>query len=167
MFAYTKNNTLSFISSVELTADFLQDLADYTVIEYPDTITDPILQDGAIIQRPHIETEAEKFERVYQNILSIESLTEDTDHAILEGLTFSDTAIGDVIAHRVFLDPATGKGNPHGQMAMLAKIIANPAYAQDPDAIAKSQAINNIRLFFGLSRLTPEEQAERRAMRGG
>lgn len=79
------------------------------------------------------------------------------------GFTFSDTAIGDVIAHRVFLDPATGKGNPHGQMAMLAKIIANPAYAQDPEVIEKSQAINNIRLFFGLSRLTPEEQAERRA----
>lgn len=84
MFAYTKNNTISFISSVELTADFLPDLADYTVIEYPDTITDPVLQDGEIVQRPQEESEQQKFDRVYAALLELENIDENTDHAILE-----------------------------------------------------------------------------------
>ena len=183
MFAYiTQDNTISFLS-FEILPEEIQDgftteqqeggdgeqitvevpnmvpnpaIAGLTPIEYDWTIiTDPVVVDGEIVQRPHIESEQEKFDRVFSNIIALDTLDETTDQSVLEWLTFSDTAIGDVIANRVFKDEMTGKGNPHWQMAMMAKIIANPAYATTPEVIAKLQAINNIRVFFGLSSITP------------
>lgn len=45
-------------------------------------------------------------------------------------------------------------------MAMMTKLIANPAYATTPEVVAKLQAINKIRDFFRLSPIIQEGQEE-------
>lgn len=115
-----------------------------------------ILENGKIkiIPKPEeekVETEAEKFERIFKKICSPEIiLNSETDHEILEWVEFSDTAIGDVIATKVFFDEKTGKWNPHGQMAMMAKTIADPSYKETEEVQNKMKSINDIRVFFGL-----------------
>lgn len=71
----------------------------------------------------------------------------------LEGITFTDKEIGDIILQRVF------EWNPHGQSAMLAKTSAylmsvvsgNPNEELLTDIQAKQARINEVRAKFNLS----------------
>lgn len=78
----------------------------------------------------------------------------------LAGITFSDQEIGDIIVHRVF------GGNPHAQMAMMAKIMSimmkqmmwETLSSQEMEILAKSEEsktqINEIRAKFNLQMIS-------------
>lgn len=145
MFAFIKNQKIIAISSFVINENFDE------MLEFSEEIQNPYFDGSQIIEAPKIETEQEKFERIFKKICSPEIiLNSETDHEILEWVEFSDTAIGDVIATKVFFDEKTGKWNPHGQMAMMAKTIADPSYKATEEVQNKMKSINDIRLFFGL-----------------
>ena len=78
----------------------------------------------------------------------------------LEWVTFSDQEIGDIIVHRVF------DGNPHAQMAMMAKVMSimmkqmmwEALSSQEMEILAKSEEsktqINEIRAKFNLQTIS-------------
>jgi len=181
MIAYTQDNTISFLSFTLLPEE-IQDgftteeqenddgtttsvevpvmipnpaIEGLTPIEYDGTtITDPILEDGKIVQRPHIETPDEKYQRIFSTLVALETLDETTDPAILEGVKFTDTQKGDLIVAREFKDSNTGLPNPHGQTAMFSKIFSGNT---DPAFLAtvqeKTIKTNQILAFFHMSHL--------------
>ena len=150
MFAYTKNNHIEFISATLLDDEFLATLEnheDFEVLEYPDEIQNPIFENGKIVEAPKIESEWEKYARVFSILANPENAL--TTKA-LEGLHFTDEQIGDLIQARVF------GGNPHAQMALLAKIQAmtlsgTPNPWLIAEATATQAGINAVREFFKLS----------------
>lgn len=126
----------------------------HTEIEYSDSINDPTLENWKIIQRPNIESAEDKFRRVFSNLVALEVINETTSPTILEGVVFTHTQMGDLIVARLFKDPITGNPNPHGQIAMFAKMFAGN---KDPQFLAYVQdrtlKTNQILAFFQMSAL--------------
>lgn len=158
MFAYIKENKIAFISTEKLGEEFLQNLKNhqsYSEKEYDEkTIKNPIVSEsGEIIEAPKIETQEEKFERIFSILANPEN---DLETKKLEWVKFNDKQIGDLIQARVF------NNNPHSQMAMQAKFSAwiGSVIMQKPNIELKSEIdekqakINEVRVFFGLPPLT-------------
>lgn len=157
MFAYIFQNKISFISAEKLDTDFLPDAEKYQVVEYDNTITDPVYNATTkkIEQKKYKETRDEKFARVYKKLLALPELNATTDTAILEGVEFSDKEKGDLIVDRVF------EGNPHGQSAMFANLLSG---RKDPDFmlwVARSQQLtSHILEFFKMDGIGEKEREE-------
>lgn len=142
MFAFIKNNKISVLSPILIDWDFEK------IIEFdPSKIQNPYFDGSQIIEAPKIETETEKFERIFAYLANpTNPLTKEK----LEGIEFNDEQIGNLILARVF------DNNPHGQTALQTKVIAMlMAKKENPELLAeivqKMEKINEIRLFFGLS----------------
>lgn len=145
MFAFIKNNKISVLSPILIDWDFEK------IIEFdPSKIQNPYFDGSQIIEAPKIETEQEKFERIFNYFANSENKLEKEK---LEGIEFDDEQIGNLILARVF------DNNPHGQTALQTKVIAMlMAKKENPELLAeivqKMEKINEIRLFFGLSAIT-------------
>lgn len=145
MFAFIKNNKISVLSPILIDWDFEK------IIEFdPSKIQNPYFDGSQIIEAPKIETEQEKFERIFNYFANSENKLEKEK---LEGIEFDDEQIGNLILARVF------DNNPHGQTALQTKVIAMlMAKKENPELLAeivqKMEKINEIRLFFGLSPIT-------------
>lgn len=145
MFAFIKNNKISVLSPILIDWDFEK------IIEFdPSKIQNPYFDGSQIIEAVKIETEQEKFERIFTYLANpTNPLTKEK----LEGIKFNDEQIGNLILARVF------DNNPHGQTALQTKVIAMlMAKKENPELLAeivqKMEKINEIRLFFGLSPIT-------------
>lgn len=144
MYAYVKDNNISFLSF-----SLVPSQDEHEVIEYNNSITDPVYEDGQIIQSPHIESDYEKKIRVIQAIVSAESLEwVDTEWAL-----FSDQDIGEIILQRVF------NGNKFWESALQGKISAyilsllqnEPNTALFSEIADKQAQVNEVRVFFWLT----------------
>lgn len=142
MFAFIKNNKISVLSPILIDWDFEK------IIEFDSSkIQNPYFDGSQIIEAVKIETEQEKFERIFTYLANpTNPLTKEK----LEGIEFNDEQIGNLILARVF------DNNPHGQTALQTKVIAMlMAKKENPELLAeivqKMEKINEIRLFFGLS----------------
>lgn len=142
MFAFIKNNKISVLSPILIDWDFEK------IIEFDSSkIQNPYFDGSQIIEAVKIETETEKFERIFAYLANpTNPLTKEK----LEGIEFNDEQIGNLILARVF------DNNPHGQTALQTKVIAMlMAKKENPELLAeivqKMEKINEIRLFFGLS----------------
>lgn len=157
MFAYIHNDTVSLISAEKLDTDFFPDSEKYTIIEYDNSITDPIYNSKTkkIEQKIHEETRPEKFARVYQKLLALPELNATTDTSILEGVEFTDKEKGDLVVDRVF------KGNPHEQSAMFANLLSG---RNDPDFMlwvaTSKQLTSHILEFFKMDGIGEKEREE-------
>ena len=157
MFAYIFQNKISFISAEKLDKDFLPGAEKYQIIEYNNTITEPIYneQTQKIEQKKHEETRAEKFARVYQKLRELPELNATTDTAILEGIEFTDKEKGDLIVDRVF------EGNPHGQSAMFANLLSGRNDADFMLWVSRSQQLtSHILEFFKMDGIGEKEREE-------
>lgn len=147
MFYYQhKNSTNFFLSPEKLAKNFLPNLDEYEIFEYSDEIKNPMLKNGKIIEAPKIESESEKFTRIFTYFANSENPLETEK---LEGIEFNDKQIGDLILARVF------GGNPHGQTALQTKVIAMlMAKKENPELLVeilqKMEKINEVRVFFEL-----------------
>lgn len=150
MFAYIYNNTISFVSAERLDTVFLSDAEKYQVVEYDNTITDPVYDTKTqkIEQKIYEETRAEKFARVYQKLLKLPTINKNTDKAILEGIEFTDTERGMLTADYAF------NGNLQNQFNYMMAILTNTADEKTlHDAAIALGKINGICEFFGLNPL--------------
>lgn len=157
MFAYIQNNNISFLSTEKLDKDFLPDAEKYQVVEYDNTITDPIYnaKTQKIDQKKYEETRDEKFARVYKKLLELPELNATTDTSILEGIEFTDKEKGDLIVDRVF------EGNPHGQSAMFANLLSGRKDADFMLWVAHSQQLtSHILEFFKMDGIGEKEREE-------
>lgn len=140
MYAYIKNGVIDCISHEVI------EIPDAEIIEYQDTISNPMYSNGEIIE--YVDEEKEKKYRIYQSLIT----TPDISTVDLEGIIFTDKEIGDIILERVF------EGNPHGQSAMLAKTSAYLMSVMTGDSNeellsdiqAKQARINEVRAKFNL-----------------
>lgn len=141
MYAYIKNGVIDCISHEVI------ELPDTEIIEYQDTISNPVYSNGEIIE--YIDEEREKKYRIYQSLIS----TPDLSTVDLEGITFSNEEIGDIILARVFA------GNPYAEAALQAKTSAyllsviqgNPNEELLASIQEKQARINEVRAKFNLS----------------
>ncbi len=67
MYAYIKNGVIDCISHE------VMDLPDTEIIEYQDTISNPLYSNGEIIE--YIDEEKEKKDRIYQSLISIPDIS--------------------------------------------------------------------------------------------
>lgn len=143
MYAYIKNGVIDCISHEAI------ELPDTEIIEYQDTISNPVYSNGEIIE--YIDEEVERKARVKQALIS----TSDLSSVDLEWVIFSDIEIGDIIQERVF------GGNPHAESALQAKTSAyllsvmqwNPNAQIFEEIQAKKSRINELRTKFNLNTL--------------
>lgn len=141
MYAYIQNGMISCISHEAM------EIPESEIIEYDDQIVNPIYRDGEIIE--YIDEEVERKARVKQSLIS----TPDISSVDLEGVSFSDIEIGDIIQARVF------NGNPHAESALQAKTSAYllSVVSGDPNTQLleeinlKREQINEIRTKFNLN----------------
>ena len=150
MFAYIQNNNISFLSAEKLNTVFLSDAEKYQVVEYDNSITDPVYNEKTqkIEQKKHEETREEKFARVYQKLLALPELNATTDTAILEGLNFSPKEIYELTADRVY------GGNPYEPTVIVGNMVFNkndPEFLEDTQK--KLMLSNQILAFFGMDKL--------------
>jgi len=141
MYAYIKNWVIDCISYEII------EMPDSEMIEYQDSIWNPIYSNGEILE--YVDEESVKKYRIFSSIIS----TQDISSLDLEWVTFSDIEIGEIIRSRVFA------GNPYAESALQAKTSAYllSALAGNPndELLAsiqdKQEKINEIRLKFGLT----------------
>lgn len=141
MYAYIKNGVIDCISHEVI------EIPDSEIIEYRDTISNPMYSNGKIIE--YVDEEKEKKYRIYQSLIS----NPDISSVDLEWIVFTDKEIGDIILDRVF------GWNPHAESALQAKIsayIISVMSGKPNDEILisikdKQEKINEIRLKFGLT----------------
>lgn len=141
MYAYIKNWVIDCISQEII------EMQDSEMIEYQDSILNPIYSNGEILE--YVDEENVKKYRIFSSLISA------TDLALvdLEWLTFTDIEIGEIIRSRVFA------GNPYAESALQAKIsayIISVMSGKTNDEILisikdKQEKINEIRLKFGLT----------------
>lgn len=150
MFAYIQNNNISFLSAEKLDKDFLPDAEKYQIIEYDNSITDPVYNEKTqkIEQKKHEETRDEKFARVYQKLLALPTINKNTDKAILEGIEFTDKERGMLTEDYAF------NGNLQNQLNYMMAIFTNTADTKTlHDAGIALGKLNGICEFFGLNPL--------------
>ena len=150
MFAYISQNKISFISAEKLDKDFLADAEKYQVVEYDNTITDPIYnaKTQKIEQKKYEETRDEKFTRVYKKLLALPTINKNTDKVILEGIEFTDKERGDLTVDYAL------NGNIQNQLNYMMAILTNTADEKTlHDAAIALGKINGICEFFGLNPL--------------
>lgn len=157
MFAYIHNDTVSLISAEKLDTDFFPDSEKYAIIEYDNSITDPIYnaKTKKIEQKIHEETRPEKFARVYQKLLALPELNVTTDTAILEGLEFSPKEIYELTADRVY------GGNVYEPIVVVGNLVFgknDQAFLEDTQK--KTILSSQILAFFGMDKLGPLEREE-------
>ena len=141
MYAYIQNEEILFVSQEIIEND------DVLMIEYDNSITDPVYVDGVIQQRTF--PEIEKKERIQASLISSPHL-ETVD---LEWIQFSNIEIGDIIQARVF------GGNPHSESALQAKVSAyifsvmngEPNETLRSEIEDKQNKVNEVRLKLWLS----------------
>lgn len=141
MYAYIKNWVIDCISYEII------EMPDSEMIEYQDSIWNPIYSNGEILE--YVDEESVKKYRIFSSLIS----TPDLSSVDLEWVTFSDIEIGEIIRSRVFA------GNPYAEAALQAKTSAYllSALAGNPndELLAsiqdKQEKINEIRLKFGLT----------------
>lgn len=141
MYAYIKNWVIDCISYEII------EMPDSEMIEYQDSIWNPIYSNGEILE--YVDEESVKKYRIFSSIIS----TQDISSLDLEWVTFSDIEIWEIIRSRVFA------GNPYAESALQAKTSAYllSALAGNPndELLAsiqdKQEKINEIRLKFGLT----------------
>lgn len=141
MYAYIKNWVIDCISQEII------EMQDSEMIEYQDSILNPIYSNGEILE--YVDEESMKKYRIFSSLIS----SHDLALIDLEWLTFSDIEIGEIIRSRVFA------GNPYAESALQAKTSAYllSALAGNPndELLAsiqdKQEKINEIRLKFGLT----------------
>ena len=132
MYSAIKNNTVQYILDYEPTSEQLKELGCDSYESY--------------VAPEEIDTEEKKKAMVYKSLIS----SSDLSIVDLEGITFTDKEIGDIIQERVF------SGNPHAESALQAKTSAYllSALAGNPndELLAsiqdKQEKINEIRLKF-------------------
>ena len=91
---------------------------------------------------------AEKFARVYPELLALPTINKNTDKAILEGIEFTDKERGDLTVDYAF------NGNLQNQFNYMMAILTNTADEQTlHDAAIALGKINGICEFFGLNPL--------------
>lgn len=101
-------------------------------------------------EEPKVETEGEKFTRIYNFLLNqeIEFFKNIENKNTLEGVIFSNKQIGDFIVDYVF------GGNPHEQMSIFAKTLAGN---KDPQFLewvnSKTNKTNDVLTFFNMAGL--------------
>lgn len=100
MYSAIKNNTVQYILDYEPTSEQLKELGCDSYESY--------------VAPEEIDTEERKKTRVYKSLI----FSSDLSIVDIEGISFSDKEIGDIILDRVF------NGNPHAQAALQAKISA-------------------------------------------
>ncbi len=101
--------------------------------------------------REYSENPESKRNQIKQSLIS----SSDISIVDLEGVTFTDKEIGDIILERVF------EGNPHGQSALLAKtnayLLSVISWNANEDILAnilaKQSEINEVRAKFNLQSL--------------
>ena len=150
MFAYIQNNNISFLSAEKLDTDFLPDMEKYQVVEYDNTITDPIYnaKTQKIEQKKYEESRDEKFARVYKKLLALPTINKNTDKAILEGIEFTDKERGMLTEDYAF------NGNLQNQLNYMMAIFTNTADTKTlHDAGIALGKLNGICEFFGLNPL--------------
>jgi len=141
MYAYIKNWVIDCISYEII------EMPDSEMIEYQDSIWNPIYSNGEILE--YVDEESVKKYRIFSSIIS----TQDISSLDLEWVTFSDIEIGEIIRSRVFA------GNPYAESALQAKIsayiISVMSGKPNDELLAsiqdKQEKINEIRLKFGLT----------------
>jgi hypothetical protein len=141
MYAYIKNWVIDCISYEII------EMPDSEMIEYQDSIWNPIYSNGEILE--YVDEESVKKYRIFSSIIS----TQDISSLDLEWVTFSDIEIGEIIRSRVFA------GNPYAESALQAKtsayllsaIAGNPNDELLASIQDKQEKINEIRLKFGLT----------------
>lgn len=106
MYAYIKNWVIDCISYEII------EMPDSEMIEYQDSIWNPIYSNGEILE--YVDEESVKKYRIFSSIIS----TQDISSLDLEWVTFSDIEIGEIIRSRVFA------GNPYAESALQAKTSA-------------------------------------------
>ena len=123
MFAYISQNKISFLSAEKLDTDFLPDAEKYQVVEYDNTITDPVYNEKTqkIEQKKYEETRDEKFARVYKKLLALPTINKNTDKAILEGIEFTDKERGDLTVDYAL------NGNIQNQLNYMMAILTHTA----------------------------------------
>lgn len=104
------------------------------------------------------ETEEQKKARVWKKLLELSILDEHTPFTILEGVQFSDTEKGDLIAERIYKDAETGKANPHSQFADLSKAVLMLLRKQEnpeliTDLMERASKVDKILRFFKMAEL--------------
>lgn len=150
MFAYILQDKISLLSAEKLDKDFLPDAEKYQIIEYKNSITEPIYnkQTQKIEQKKHEETRDEKFARVYQKLLALPTINKNTDKAILEGIEFTDKERGMLTEDYAF------NGNLQNQLNYMMAIFTNTADTKTlHDAGIALGKLNGICEFFGLNPL--------------
>lgn len=141
MYAYIQNEEISFVSQEIIEND------DVLMIEYDNSITDPVYVDGVIQQRTF--PEIEQRESIRRQLIEAESL----DAIDLEWVLFSDIEIGEIIRSRVFA------GNPYAEAALQAKtsayllsvILGNPNEELLVSIQDKQARINEVRAKLNLT----------------
>ena len=141
MYAYIKNWVIDCISYEII------EIPDSEMIEYQDSIWNPIYSNGEILE--YVDEESVKKYRIFSSIIS----TQDISSLDLEWVTFSDIEIGEIIRSRVFA------GNPYAEAALQAKTSAyllsviqgNPNDELLASIQDNQEKINEIRLKFGLT----------------
>ena len=141
MYAYIKNWVIDCISYEII------EMPDSEMIEYQDSIWNPIYSNGEILE--YVDEESVKKYRIFSSIIS----TQDISSLDLEWVTFSDIEIGEIIRSRVFA------GNPYAESALQAKIsayiLSSLAWSPNEELLVsiqeKQKQINEIRLKFGLT----------------
>ena len=146
MYSALKDKTIRYILDYEPTQEQLADLNcdSYEIyVEVEDIEADE--------KKSEVETTLRK-SMVQHQIME----SDDISSIDLEWVSFSDQEIGDIIVYRVF------GGNPHAQMAMMAKIMSimmkqmmwETLSSQEMEILAKSEEsktqINEIRAKFNL-----------------
>lgn len=141
MYAYIKNWVIDCISQEII------EMQDSEMIEYQDSILNPIYSNGEILE--YVDEENVKKYRIFSSLISA------TDLALvdLEWLTFTDIEIGEIIRSRVFA------GNPYAEAALQAKTSAyllsviqgNPNEELLASIQEKQRAINEVRAKLNLT----------------
>lgn len=141
MYAYIKNWVIDCISQEII------EMQDSEMIEYQDSILNPIYSNGEILE--YVDEENVKKYRIFSSLISA------TDLALvdLEWLTFTDIEIGEIIRSRVFA------GNPYAEAALQAKTSAyllsviqgNPNEELLASIQEKQRAINDVRAKLNLT----------------
>lgn len=141
MYAYIKNWVIDCISYEII------EMPDSEMIEYQDSIWNPIYSNGEILE--YVDEESVKKYRIFSSLIS----TQDISSLDLEWVTFSDIEIGEIIRSRVF------EGNPYAESALQAKtsayLLSALTGSPNDELLAsiqdKQEKINEIRLKFGLT----------------
>lgn len=141
MYAYIKNWVIDCISQEII------EMQDSEMIEYQDSILNPIYSNGEILE--YVDEENVKKYRIFSSLISA------TDLALvdLEWLAFTDIEIGEIIRSRVFA------GNPYAEAALQAKTSAyllsviqgNPNEELLASIQEKQRAINEVRAKLNLT----------------